>query len=789
MHYITKFLAFICLLATTTALHAQNTGSISGVVKDARGPIPYASVKLAGTTIGSTTNDSGYFSIKNLQPGTYKLQTSSVGFVGQERPITVKAGSNTTASFTMIQSSQDLKNVEVTGKTQTQVARETGYSVHSIDTKVYANSTADLNQILNRSTGIRVREQGGLGSDFQFSINGLSGKSVRFFLDGIPMEDFGNTMSLNNIPVNLAERVEVYKGVVPVELGSDALGGAINVVTNQNIKRLLDVSYSYGSFNTHRAAVNTRFTDAKTGLFIAANGFYNYSDNNYTMKDISLPDPTNTYFITKDVKRFHNAYHSAMGQVEFGITGKKWADLLSVSALYSSLYNEQQTGATQSVVYGGVNTKEKYLMTSLKYKKENLFTEGLSVNLFAAYARNQSTVTDTSLYQYKWDGTTYPTRRVGTGELGTLSIYKYTNSFEMSRLNVSYHLNDHHSFNLNYTLNNSHREGYNELATTSDYYPGTLTKHVAGLSWQSSLLDDKLVTQVFGKFYGFNVKQTTATYYTDRGLVVEDVNDFQHYFGYGLATRYKITPNWGVKGSFEYAYRLQEITEMFGNGVDIISNLDLKPESSYNGNIGTYYTHESGKHKFTVEASGFYRDAQNFILMIPSGSVSQYLNVAKVRVKGIEGEFNYKYGNLLRATVNANYQNAINNQQYINGNTNAQDLTYKYKIPNQPWFYANGEIGIGKNDLLGKQTRLEFDWYSSYIHWFYLTWSDLGATNSKSIIPTQFVHNATVTYSMKDGVYNVSFEVKNLTDRLAYDNFRLQKPGRSMMIKLRYAIR
>jgi len=686
-------------------------------------------------------------------------------------------------------SSQELKNLEIVGKTKTQEIRESAFAAQSIDTRQLANTTADLNQVLNRSTGIRVREQGGLGSDFQFSINGLSGKSVRFFMDGIPMESFGSSMSLNNIPINLAERIEVYKGVVPVELGSDALGGAVNVVTNQSLRRYLDASYSYGSFNTHRAALNTGYSNAKTGFFINLGGFYNYSDNDYTMKGIELPDPTNSFFETRNVKRFHNAYRSGMAQAEFGLRQKNWADLFSVGLLYSGLYNEQQTGATQNAVYGQVHNRDQYLMASMKYKKDNLLFDGLKLNLFAAYARNKSEVVDTSLNAYKWDGSIYATPRVDRGELGLLSIYNYTNTFVMSRANLSYQLDDHNAFNLNYTLNNSQRDGFNELMTSSVYSPSTLTKHVLGLAWQSTLADNRLVSQVFGKYYGFNVKQTTSTFFVDGGFKEQGINDFQSYYGYGLASRYKLTRSWGVKGSFEYAYRLQEINEMFGNGIDVIANPDLKPESSYNANIGTYLTQEFGESNLTFEANGFYRNAKDFIMNIPAGAVSQYLNVAKVRITGVEADVKYKYANLFRASLNASYQHAINTQRFINGNTQAVDLTYGFKLPNQPWFYANGELGIGRNNLLGKDTRLEFSWYSQYVHWFYLTWSDLASSQSKAIIPTQFVHNATLTYAMQNGKYNVSFEVRNLTDRLTYDNFRLQKPGRAMMIKLRYAIK
>ena len=61
--------------------------------------------------------------------------------------------------------------------------------------------------------------------------------------------------------MNFAERIEVYKGVVPVGFGSDALGGVINIVTKKRRHGWsLDASYSYGSFNTHKSYVNFNHT-------------------------------------------------------------------------------------------------------------------------------------------------------------------------------------------------------------------------------------------------------------------------------------------------------------------------------------------------------------------------------------------------------------------------------------------------------------------------------------------------------------------------------------------------
>ena len=91
----------------------------------------------------------------------------------------------------------------------------------------------------------------------QLMVDGFSGKHVKVFIDGVPQEGVGSSFGLNNIPVSFAKRIEVYKGVVPVGFGTDALGGVINIVTEKQPRRwFADASYSYGSFNTHKSYVH-----------------------------------------------------------------------------------------------------------------------------------------------------------------------------------------------------------------------------------------------------------------------------------------------------------------------------------------------------------------------------------------------------------------------------------------------------------------------------------------------------------------------------------------------------
>lgn len=325
-----------CVLFMLTCLSqigviAQNTITLSGKITDQHGtPLSLVTIAVENTTSGTYTDDNGRYSLK-VSPGKCTLVVSLIGY--QTVRSTSNIQQNKTLNFTLEESAVTLNSVEVYGKTQTQKVKEGVFSVNALDIKPIVNSLNNLNDLVNRTTGIKVREEGGVGSDFDLSINGLSGNSIRYFLDGMPLDTKGSGVSLANLPVNIIDRIEIYKGVVPASLGTDALGGAINIITKQEKKNYLDVSYGIGSFHTHKADLNAQFVEPKTGLIIRPTVGVNYSKNDYRMKDVQMRDESGDNFIYGNPKRFHDDYFSLLGQIEVGVANKSWADAFFVSAL------------------------------------------------------------------------------------------------------------------------------------------------------------------------------------------------------------------------------------------------------------------------------------------------------------------------------------------------------------------------------------------------------------------------------------------------------------------------
>ena len=379
---------------------------VSGKVisKEKQEVVDFATVYLKGTTYGCTTNEEGIYHL-HAPAGKYTLVVSAIGYETIEKPITLVHGERIKMNVMIAPSVTELDEVVVVSNGVSRVKRS-AFNAIAVDTKEFQNSTKNLSDALAKAPGMKLRESGGVGSDMQLMLDGFSGKHVKIFIDGVPQEGVGSSFGLNNIPVNFADRIEVYKGVVPVGFGTDAIGGVINIVTNKKRRNwFLDGSYSYGSFNTHKSYVNFGQT-FKNGFTYEINAFQNYSDNDYHV-DAPVED-FETGRIDKDkrvrVKRFNDTYHNEAVIGKIGIVDKKWADRLMLGFTYSHMYKEIQTGVRQEIVYGEKHRKGHSLMPSLEYNKRDLLIKGLNVALTANYNKNATANIDTASYKYNWLG-------------------------------------------------------------------------------------------------------------------------------------------------------------------------------------------------------------------------------------------------------------------------------------------------------------------------------------------------------------------------------------------------
>lgn len=676
-----------------------------------------------------------------------------------------------------------LRNVTVIGKSKTQRLREGALSVNAIDINSFIGSIHSLNDVVDRTAGVKIREEGGVGSDFDLSISGMSGNSVRYFIDGVPMDAKGTGLTLSNLPVSLIDHVEIYKGVVPTWLNSDVLGGAVNIVTNRKRKNFLDMSYGLGSYHTHKADLNAQYV-LKNGVTLRPTLGVNYSKNDYMMKDVEVWDESSRKYVSQNRRRFHDAYLSFFGQLEVGVREKSWADEFFVSLSYNSVNKELQTGQVQTRVIGKADRSGSAWSIGARYMKREFLIKQLSANISFSHTWDHSITTDTAHRQYDWNGDYIRSSR---NEINgrAFSRRHFKRPLTIVRTDLKYAFNDCHLLNLSYALNRTGNNRWDDVE--EDFMPANdvLAKHIIGLSYNQVLMNGRMSNTFFLKDYinYLSVEQTDLSFVTFSDEVASKTT--KNSMGGGFGTKLEIVPQLSVKASYEHTVRLPLAREMLGNGSSIYANLALKPEMSDNVNLGFFGTFRFGQHTLYYEANGFLRYVDNYIQpqITEKEGTMQYGNEPAVHIKGLEGEVRYDWNHRLQVMGNISWQDARNRNRYMDDGK--ESVTYNNRMPNRPWLFASADAHYTFHDLMQKDDCLTLGADYQWVHWFYLSWEAYGAEDTKARIPEKNIFGANITYSWQKERYSVSFDCQNLFDETVYDNYKLQKPGRSLFLKFR----
>lgn len=779
------FLSFLLLLISISAFSQHKTMISGKVLSTEKTTVDFATVYLKGTNYGGTTNEEGIYHLQ-APAGEYTLVVSAIGYKTVEKPVKLMRGERTKMNVVISPQATELDEVVVVSNGVTRLKRS-AFNAVALDTKALQNSTQNLSEALAQAPGMKIRESGGVGSDMQLMMDGFTGKHIKIFIDGVPQEGVGSSFGLNNIPVNYAERIEVYKGVVPVGFGTDAIGGVINIITKKNRNKwFLDASYSYGSFNTHKSYVNFGRT-FRSGLTYEINVFQNYSDNNYYV-DTPVKDFTTGAINKKKiehVKRFHDTYHNEAVIGKIGFVDKKWADRLMFGFTYSHMYKDIQTGVRQEVVFGGKYRKGYSIMPSLDYRKRDFFVRGLDVVLTANYNKNMTNNVDTSSYEYNWRGEMRPLRM--PGEQSYQNTRSDNNNWN-GTLTANYRIGKAHTFTFNHVINAFRRSNQSLLNEDSEAnaIPKETRKNISGLSYRL-MPTEHWNLSVFGKYYNQFIAGPVATS-SAQDDYIRTTNSVSA-MGYGAAGTYFILKSLQAKLSYEKAYRLPTNEEMFGDEDLETGDISLKPENSDNVNLNLSYNETFGKHSVYVEGGLIYRNTKDYIQRnisdLSGGKYgATYVNHGRVETKGYNISVRYGFANWVSVGGNFTQMNVRDNVKTVTSGTNQESLTYGARMPNLPYQFANSDVTFYWRNLWKKGNTLSVTYDNLYMHSFPL-YSEAVGSESEFVVPTQFSHNLTLSYGIQNGRYNISFECRNLTNEKLYDNFSLQKAGRAFYGKVR----
>lgn len=794
----------------TSFLGAQTQGMLSGkVLSREKEPLIGATVLIQSQGSGTVTDNEGGYVMEDLAEGTCTVTASYLGYESISKSIKIKASTNNQLNFILAESAKELEEVVIAAKSIKTDLETAGYAVSAVEMKDVELQSIQTNEVLDRSSGVRIRQNGGLGSRVQYNINGLSGSAIRIFIDGSPIQSYGPSFSLSSIPPNMIERIEVYKGVVPIELAGDALGGAINVILKKNLNRnTLSASYSFGSFHTHQVSASGAYYEPKSGLTVKGSGFYNYSDNNYDVwgNQVYTTEPATGDITYLRAKRFHDTYVSGGFKMDAGISGKNWADELLVGAVYSNLERDIQHGATMESVYGKRKAYQQTQLISLSYKDKSFISDKLNLEIFSSYSKLNRLITDTTAHIYDWDGKRkekYDANGDFTGwyeyisgaEAGTPTLEESKESVYLGRATIRYQMDSHQKITGNFLHTRFIRDSHDPLKHVDIRNLEDTrfsNQSVIGLGYELKVLQERLKLSAFYKHFLQDVQVIEyKKENNDAEIELNNVNREVQADGIGFALAYQLFPHILLLTSAERSFRMPASRELFGNLAENLEpNYGLKPEKSKNLNLGIALgTFDFGRHQARFQINTFIRDTKDKIKRNvredDTDETTEYINDDSYISKGFDLDFFYSFDRKLDFTSNLSVFNSLFNTQF--DETGLPYDWYRDRERNAPFFTANTNLRYRKANLLQEGSKTTFSSNLGYVHWFYRDWESLGATG-KDIIPTQLVFDLGITYAFPGQKLTLALDARNIFDHQVFDNYALQKAGRAFYAKINYRI-
>lgn len=292
-------LVMLAVIMTGFPAQAQrNTdASVTGHITDAStgDHLPFVTVMLKGTMIGTQTTASGHYTLRNVPLGTYTIVASSIGYTSAEQEIEVRPGNTLEVNLAISEDLLSIDQVVVSATRNHSARKESPSLVNVVDMRTFAStSSPTLAEGLVFQPGVRVENDCQNCGFTQARINGLCGHYSQILIDSRPVfSALAGVYGLEQIPASMIDRVEVVRGGGSALFGASAIGGTINIITKEAMRSSAEVSHDLTFIGMSNALDNnTNLTtsmvsdDGRAGLFIfgqkRSRDGYDASDDGFT---------------------------------------------------------------------------------------------------------------------------------------------------------------------------------------------------------------------------------------------------------------------------------------------------------------------------------------------------------------------------------------------------------------------------------------------------------------------------------------------------------------------------
>ncbi|MBR4970030.1 MAG: TonB-dependent receptor [Alistipes sp.] len=240
--------------------------TIHGHVIDSRTKehIPYITVTIDGTTIGTTTDATGHYTLYHVPVGRFKVSVSAIGYANQTKEVDIKCGDDILLNFETTESQISLDAVVVSASRNETTRREAPSLVNILDSDLLGKVSAPtIAEGLSFQPGVRVENSCQNCGFAQVRINGLDGQYSQIVINSRPIfSALAGVYGLEHIPANMVERIEVVRGGGSALYGSSAIGGTINIITKEPLRNSGELAHSLTSIGMGKALDNNTTLNA-----------------------------------------------------------------------------------------------------------------------------------------------------------------------------------------------------------------------------------------------------------------------------------------------------------------------------------------------------------------------------------------------------------------------------------------------------------------------------------------------------------------------------------------------
>jgi outer membrane receptor for ferrienterochelin and colicins len=628
----------LILILYSVNIFAQNS-SVVVFDESTRAILPNANV-----CIENLSNKSRQFKITDLN-GKAELNITSksevaVSYMGYEHLIdTIKPGQQ--LKVYLKQSAYQVNSVVITAQYAPVKADNSIYKVNVIDLNaINEKGATNLKELLGTELNIRTGQDGVLGSTM--SLQGLSGEHIKILIDGVPVIGrMDGNIDISQLNMYNVDHVEIVEGPMSVIYGSNALAGAINIITKENKRAkftgILDGYYeSVGTYN-FSGGFSKRLKNNVVSLNLARNFFSGYS----------LVDTSRSQLWNPKLQ-YNTDFYYMLDQ-------KKYK--LKISGLY--FYEQIQDKGELMAPYYETAFDQYYYTNRFTPKIE--FSSKVAANRFLSLLGSYS-------YYNRIKNTYYNDLTTLEKQLTSNSTDHDTSVFDAIMLKASY----------------SKTNEENKL----DYQTGLDFNIERGKG--KRILDNEQSIGDYAAFISIKYKPFKK-FDIQPGLRYAYNTKYSAPLVYSINIKYNPTKSFNFRASYAKGFRSPSLKELYLYFVDVnhdvAGNPDLESEHSQNINLSGIYNFSKDKHYFTLEAKLFYNYIQNIITLAQNEGLSYtYINVDQYKTKG--GSMSLTYKLHPRLTWKIGWELTGRNNSLNQLDTNINNFAYTNDFSNE-WRYSN----------------------------------------------------------------------------------------------------